>query len=114
MVERMSDLTADQVMSNLRPSTQNKLLKLAREFIASRSSFQVHPLRDTHANDVPVAMALFAQDRITELEAENARLKGVLREAVGVMKLWRKGDPLPIHVTDGWIDRIAKEWPDGL
>ena len=75
----MSDLTADQVMSNLRPSTQNKLL-----------------------------------DRITELEAENARLKGVLREAVGVMKLWRKGDPLPIHVTDGWIDRIAKEWPDGL
>jgi len=46
------------------------LLQRARTFIVSREFFKHHPLRDTHTNDVPVAMATFAAKECAAAEQQ--------------------------------------------
>jgi hypothetical protein len=77
-------------------------LNRAREFVFQRDSIKAHPLRDTHANDVPVICAEFARleceafaildgnaagplkFRIAELERDSAYANQHCMEAVGV------------------------------
>ena len=50
------------------------LLHRAKKHISEATSFRVHPLRDTHTNDVPVNMALFAGEQIRNaVQAETER-----------------------------------------
>ncbi len=57
-------------------------LDRAKEFCASRESLQIHPLRNTHTNDVPVVMAEFARLEVEStqiLDDDSLEMKARLR-----------------------------------
>lgn len=63
-----------------------ELLDRAKDFIGRTQSLQIHPLRDTHANDVPVTMARFAAEEIGNLHVLRtapAEARGEPRKHVG-------------------------------
>ena len=76
-------------------------LKRAKDYVATRDSLRIHPLKDTHKNDVPIIMAQFAatetrtlERRIAELEKDKERL-----------------DWLDLHgegYGNGWICRLSE------
>jgi hypothetical protein len=60
------------------------LLKKAKQRISEEDALRVHPLRDTHINDVPVVMAIFAGELAKQanldLLAERDRLKDQVKD----------------------------------